>query len=63
MQIGRDHFDVLQGTGSIVLINHKSFRVGDAVDPAGRCKLKDIQQNKLVFDLDGLEIEHDLNKK
>jgi Tfp pilus assembly protein PilO len=54
---------VLQGAGSIVLISHKSYKVGDAVDPAGRCKLKEILQNKLVFELDGLEIEHELNKK
>ncbi len=54
---------VLQSTGSIVLINHKSYKVGAAVDPAGRCKLKEILQNKLVFELDGLEIEHDLTKK
>lgn len=54
---------VIQKTGSIVLVNHKSYRVGDAVDPAGRCKLKEIAANKLVFELDGLEIEHPLNKK
>ncbi len=56
---------VLQGAGSIVLINHKSFKVGDFVDAAGRCKLKEIEEQKLVFEIDGLEIEHSLigNKK
>jgi len=54
---------VLQGAGSIVLINHKSFKAGDAIDPAGRCKLKEIQEQRLVFELDGFEIEFDLSKK
>jgi Tfp pilus assembly protein PilO len=63
LKIHVDGLVLQQGAGSIVLINHKSYKVGDAVDQAGHCKLKDIQQNKLVFDLDGLEIEFDLNKK
>jgi hypothetical protein len=49
--------------GSIVLISNKSRKVGDVVDTAGRCKLKEIHADHLLFELDGFEIEFALNKK
>ena len=49
--------------GSMVLLNGKSRRSGDFVDAGCRCKLTAIHDDKLVFELDGLEIEHDLTKK
>lgn len=48
---------------SIVILNNKARKVGDAIDAAGRCRLTQIHEDKLVFELDGLEIEYDLNKK
>jgi len=50
-------------TGSIVLISNKARKVGDVVDTAGRCKLKEIHTDHLLFELDGFEIEFALNKK
>jgi Tfp pilus assembly protein PilO len=50
--------------GSVVILQcgekaaARSRKVGEFVDPANRCKLKEIHEDKLVFELDGLEIEH-----
>jgi Tfp pilus assembly protein PilO len=49
--------------GSIVILNNKSRKVGDTIDAAGRCRLTQIHEDKLVFELDGLEIEFDTSKK
>lgn len=49
--------------GSIVLIGNKSKQVGDFVDAANRCRLKEIHPDRLLFELDGFEIEYAMNKK
>jgi hypothetical protein len=54
---------ILREPGSLVILNGKPRKVGDFVDAGNRCRLKEIHQDRLVFELDGLEIEHDLNKK
>jgi hypothetical protein len=54
---------ILRGAGSMVIVNAKAKKVGDFVDAANRCRLKEIRDDRLVFELDGIEIEHDLDKK
>lgn len=54
---------IIRPEGSMVIVNKKMRKVGDYVDPASRCKLKEIHEDKLVFELDGLEIEHQIEKK
>ena len=49
--------------GSRVILNAKSRKVGDVIDAAGRCRLKEIKDESLVFEFDGYEIEHVLTKK
>ena len=49
--------------GSVVLLGDKSRKVGDFVDAQGRCRLIAINEDALVFDYDGYEIAHPLDKK
>jgi Tfp pilus assembly protein PilO len=49
--------------GSIVLLGKKAKKVGDVVDAAGRCRLKEIHADHLLFELDGFEIEYAIGKK
>ena len=54
---------IRKADGSIVILNNKSRKVGDVIDDAGRCKLTAIKDTALVFEFDGYEIEHELDKK
>lgn len=54
---------IRKDTGSIVILNAKSRKVGDVIDEAGRCRLVAIKDDALVFDFDGYEIEHQLEKR
>jgi Tfp pilus assembly protein PilO len=49
--------------GSMAIVNGKTKRIGDFVDAANRCRLKEIHENHLLFELDGFEIEHAMDKK
>lgn len=49
--------------GSMAIVNGKTKRVGDFVDDKNRCRLKEIHENHLLFELDGFEIEHSMDKK
>jgi Tfp pilus assembly protein PilO len=49
--------------GSMAIVNGKTRRVGDFVDDKNRCRLKEIHENHLLFELDGFEIEHSMDKK
>jgi Tfp pilus assembly protein PilO len=49
--------------GSTVILNGKARKAGDFVDPANRCRLKDVNEHHLLFELDGFEIEHALENK
>ena len=49
--------------GSMAIVNNKTRRVGDFVDDKNRCRLKEIHENHLLFELDGFEIEHSMDKK
>lgn len=53
---------IIRAGGSMVLINNKARKTGDYVDAANRCKLKEIHEDHLLFELDGFEIEHALDK-
>jgi Tfp pilus assembly protein PilO len=54
---------IIRTGGSMVLINNKARKAGDFVDAANRCRLKEIHPDHLLFELDGFEIEHALEKK
>lgn len=54
---------IIRPGGSMVLINGKVRKAGDFVDASNRCRLKEIHDDHLLFELDGLEIEHSLDKK
>lgn len=54
---------IRQPQGSRVILNGKSRKIGDVIDAAQRCRLKEIRDESLVFDFDGYEIEHVLTKK
>jgi Tfp pilus assembly protein PilO len=49
--------------GSTVILNGKLRKPGDLVDEKGRCRLVAIREDALVFDLDGYEITHSLDRK
>lgn len=53
---------IIRPSGSMVLINNKAKKTGDFVDAANRCRLKEIHPDHLLFELDGFEIEHALDK-
>jgi hypothetical protein len=54
---------IRKAEGSIVICNGKSRKVGDFIDAESRCKLLEIKDESLVFEMDGYEIEHALGKK
>ncbi len=53
---------ILRTEGSMVILNGKMRKVGDFVDPANRCRLREIHQERLMFELDGFEIAHSLER-
>lgn len=48
--------------GSLVILNGKTVRPGDHVDDKARCRLTDIRDDALVFELDDCEISLPLKK-
>ena len=54
---------IIRPQGSVVIVNGKSRKAGDFVDATNRCRLKEIHDRHLLFELDGFEIEHAMRKK
>jgi Tfp pilus assembly protein PilO len=54
---------ILRPQGSSVILGGRIRKAGDTVDEKGRCRLAAIREDALVFELDGYEIVHELEKK
>lgn len=54
---------IKKSSGSIVIINNKPLKVGAYVDDRSRCRLVEIRDESLLFEMEGCQFDHALDRR